>query len=218
MIVDTMCEAIQPLLNKILNHPFNIELATGELPNEKFIFYIQQDALYLAEFSRALAITAGRLSSNAHTQQLIQFSIDAIKAENELHAAFIQQYQTIIPQLAITQSPACFTYTHFLLKTVSLNSIEEAIASLLPCFLIYHKVGKAILFHQNSENQYQNWINLYSSDTFECSVNAMVTITNELGDVASTKIKEKMVEAFIQSTRLEWLFWQSAYEQERWLI
>jgi len=218
VIVDTMCEAIQPTLIKILNHPFNVELATGELPLEKFVFYIQQDALYLAEFSRALAIAAGRLDDNAHKQQLIRFSIDAIKAENELHETFIQQHQSMASELIVTQSPTCFMYSHFLLKTASLNSIEEAIASLLPCFLIYYKVGKAMLSYQHTKHPYQSWIALYSSDAFECSVHAMVKITNELGDIASTKTQEKMIATFVRATQLEWLFWQSAYHQEQWLI
>ena len=38
--------------------PFNIELAAGTLARDRFQHYIVQDALYLGQFSRALAIAA----------------------------------------------------------------------------------------------------------------------------------------------------------------
>src|ERR1700728_3690300 len=40
--------------------PFNRELAAGTLARERFQFYITQDALYLGQFSRALAIAAAK--------------------------------------------------------------------------------------------------------------------------------------------------------------
>ena len=39
--------------------PFNTELAAGSLAGERFRHYITQDALYLGQFSRCLAIAAG---------------------------------------------------------------------------------------------------------------------------------------------------------------
>jgi thiaminase len=40
--------------------PFNAELAAGALGRERFQHYITQDALYLGQFSRALAIAAAK--------------------------------------------------------------------------------------------------------------------------------------------------------------
>ena len=40
--------------------PFNTELAAGTLPRDRFQHYIVQDALYLGQFSRALAIAAAK--------------------------------------------------------------------------------------------------------------------------------------------------------------
>jgi len=48
-------ESITDIYQAIIQHPFNEELAQGTLPREKFAFYMQQDALYLADFARALA-------------------------------------------------------------------------------------------------------------------------------------------------------------------
>ena len=40
--------------------PFNTELAAGTLSRERFQGYIVQDALYLAQYSRILAIAGAR--------------------------------------------------------------------------------------------------------------------------------------------------------------
>ena len=221
MIVDKMRHAVDGIMNTIHHHAFNVELSEGILPREKFIFYLIQDALYLADFAKALALTAGRLVNNTHVQQFIQFALDAIKAECELHFGYIDKYRSstdLAFDLTVEQSPTCFMYTNYLLKMASLASVEEAVSSLLPCFLVYNEVGKRMASHQISNNPYHDWIALYSSDAFELSVSLAIQITNELALTASECIQEKMVAAFVRATQLEWLFWESAYCQESWLV
>lgn len=215
MIFHVMRDATASLLEHIHAHPFNRELAQGTLPSPTFIHYLQQDALYLGEFARALSITAARLPSQEHARQFMRFSLDAIQAEQQLHATFLSD-ALIDPASDIAPSPACFMYTHYLLKTVSLDTVEEAVACLLPCFWIYHEVGKQIAHHQHPAHPYQRWIALYASEAFESSVKAALNIMNELAEQTSPVIYQKMITAFVRSTELEWLFWDSAYRQETW--
>jgi thiaminase/transcriptional activator TenA len=219
MIFKKMTQAICTLLDDIHQHQFNVELSQGTLPQEKFIFYLIQDAMYLADFSRALSVTAARLPYHSHMQQFIQFALGAVQAERELHSGYINQYLSS-GYLAetIEQSPACFMYTNYLLRMASLSSPEEAVASLLPCFFIYNEVGKKMASSLCENHPYYNWIALYASEAFETSVQSAISITNELGYEASEKIRNKMIQSFVKSTQLEWLFWQSAYIQEQWLI
>ena len=213
-----MCVSVDLIIKQIHDQPFNRELSRGSLPREKFIFYLVQDALYLADFSRALALTAARMSNNAQMQQFLQFSLEAIKAERDLHANYFQENSSLA-LLQFEQSPICFMYTNYLLKTACTASIEEAVASLLPCFWVYREVGKQILKSQTADdNPYREWIALYSGHAFDVSVQSVIDIVNTLGMAASDHSKEKMIAAFIRSTQLEWLFWDSAYRQEEWPI
>lgn len=217
MIFNKMRAAVAAIVTQIHQHPFNQELAQGTLAKEKFIFYLIQDACYLAEFSRALAQVAARLSNHHHAQQFMQFSLDASKAERDLHLNYLKENKALV-DLSTVQSPACFMYSNYLLKMASLDAIEEAVASLLPCFWVYREVAKNILVQQCLNNPYQAWIALYASDAFDESVNAAVNITNELANTATVVTQEKMITAFVRSTQLEWLFWDSAYHQQQWLI
>lgn len=211
MIVHAMQKATLPLLEKIHQHPFNTHLANGKLSYQTFQFYLKQDALYLAEYARALALTAARLPETHQVQQFLQFAKDAMQAEHDLHASFINE-------MDVEQSPACFMYSHYLLKMAALAPVEEAVASLLPCFVIYQAVGQQMLLNQTADNPYERWITLYSGEVFAASVKAAIAITNELAKEASLPLQNKMIEAFQRSSRLEWLFWESAWQEECWKI
>lgn len=214
MIFQQMTHAVSAILHKIQHQPFNQELSQGILPKEKFHFYLAQDALYLADFSRALALTAARLHGH-HQHSVMQFALGAMNAERDLHHSYLKEQPAL---LKVEQSPICFMYTNYLLKMASLASVEEAFASLLPCFWVYREVGSAMAKSHTQDNPYWQWIELYSGEQFDLSVTSAIAIANELGDAASDLIKEKMIHAFMQSTKFEWLFWDGAYHQQQWLI
>lgn len=220
MIFERMTDAISEKLATIYAHPFNTALAEGSLPQATFIFYLKQDALYLAAFSKALAMIAGRLPDDTHARQFMQFAIDAVQAEQALHTDYLNQYakNDLENKLEIPQTPAGFMYTNYLLRMVSLASVEEAVASVLPCFYIYNVVGKKMLAGLYPAHPYHDWIALYGSEAFEASVQSVITITNVLGEAASHTTQNKMIEAFVRSTQLEWLFWDDAYHQKQWVI
>ncbi|WP_367606207.1 thiaminase II [Legionella sp. W05-934-2] len=220
MIINQMLQATQPILEAIYCHPFNLELKAGTLSQQTFMVYIIQDALYLGDYSRALSMAAARLQHHPHATQFIQFALGAIQAERDLHVGYINHYQGLNSNLLSRKnpSPACFMYTNYLLRMASISSIEEAVAGLLPCFYIYHEVGKQMLAALHPNHPYADWIQLYSGEAFEESVQCAVNIANELGAEASDKTAKQMVEAFIKSSQLEWLFWESAYHETDWPI
>ena len=218
-MIENILGAAKPLINASLLHPFNRELAAGTLAEETFIFYLIQDSLYLADFARALTLTAARLPSLNDLQQFIHFAEGAIESEQGLHKDYLTRYLPKNTNYAlIKQGPACFMYTNYLLRTAALATVEEATAALLPCFYIYHELGKNMLTSQKPDHPYQAWITLYASPDFAKAVNQSIDIVDSLGTMASPGLQEKMIQAFCRSSQLEWLFWQSAYVKEQWTI
>lgn len=213
MLFNKMRHQVTHLMSKIYTLPFNQELANGTLPLEKFTFYLAQDALYLADYSKALALTAGRLPHNHQTELFIQFAMDAMKAERELHLNTLKKYAVAVP-LKSEQSPFCFMYTNYLLRMAHSAPVEEAVASLLPCFWVYQQVGQWALAKKTANNPYQDWIDLYASPEFNTSVDLAINTLNELGEIASAHTKKNMLAAFQRATQLEYCFWQGAYAQE----
>ena len=70
-------------LRKVIDElPFNTELAAGRLSRERFQGYIVQDALYLAQYARILAI-AGVKGPDAET--LRAYCACALEARPSVH-------------------------------------------------------------------------------------------------------------------------------------
>lgn len=212
---DQLWQDISPIYESILKHGFVGELTEGALPTAMFQYYIQQDALYLADFSRALSLLAARSVNTDDGLQFTQFAQNAILVERALHETYFALYD-IKPGTA--KMPACFAYTNFLLATTSLQSVAVGAAAVLPCFWIYREVGKYIYQRAVRENPYHAWIDTYAGEAFDESVNLMQAITDRLADAAGAFEQGLMRDAFRTSSQLEWYFWNDAYTQNRWLV
>ena len=209
----TAWDAVEFTYKSIIEHPFNRELADGTLDKKKFQFYIKQDSLYLIDFARALAITASCASNPEDLVLLLDFSKGAIIAERGLHEFYFQFYGI---KLDVKKAPGCFTYTNFLISSATHSSYEESLAALLPCFWIYQEVGLHIHRTSAKNNPYQKWIDMYSGEEFQEVVRKAIDLIDRVAEGANKKQLKKMQEAFITSTRLEWIFWDSAYRMESW--
>ena len=205
--------SIESIYQAIIEHPFNRELAEGILAKERFQFYMKQDALYLVEFARSLALAASKSPNPDDLVLLLEFSKGAIVAERGLHEYYFKHYEIT---LDVGPAPGCFNYTNFLISAISHGSYEVGIAALLPCFWIYREVGQYIHKNAKPDNPYQKWINTYSGDEFAEIVQRAIALTDRVADKVNEEQRGCMKAAFTASTRLEWLFWDSAYRMEFW--
>lgn len=206
-------ENVIPVFEKTVKLDFLKDLMSGELSPERFRFYIEQDSLYLEEYGKVLAGLAFKLQNPSHREAFLNFATDTMSVESALHKQFI------INNNNIEQSPACLLYTNYLHTQFSSQPVEVAAAAILPCFVVYKKVGDYILENQTKEqNPYQAWIDTYSSEEFDQAVEMATKICDELAENSSDEIREKMYQAYTYSTKLEWIFWQSAYQLEKWPV
>lgn len=203
------------ILNAIKEHPFILQLMEGTLPNDVFKFYIHQDAMYLSEYKKILALVATKCKDDQATQFFLEAATGIIHVENALHQTFLKN-ETINNEA----SPTCELYTSYLHKIVANNSIEEGLAAVLPCFTIYKEIGDYILEHQinKNNNPYQDWINTYGGEDFGNAVKKAIEITNNHAANASEETLNNMNAAFQKASKLEWMFWDSAYEKQPWNI
>lgn len=208
--------SIKPLYGKITELSFISELLDGTLDKEKFIFYIQQDALYLSEYGKVLAGIAAKSNDSKHFAAFIKFAGETMAAENELHQHYIKQYGS---GTKLDPSPTCLLYTSYLHTQLASKPFEVALASVLPCFWIYKEVGDYILSQKTvPNNPYKAWIDTYGGDAYAQSVNLAINICDEVASKCSSEQQEKMTEAFIYCSKMEWMFWDSAYKTEKWMI
>lgn len=202
----------QLIIQAIKNHPFNKELTNGSLNVEKFAYYIEQDALYLRDFARSLAMIASKAPLK-FAKDFLSFSDGAFIAEQEVVHSFFRHEFNLQETGKLT--PATLSYTSYLLRVSSMAPVEIAIASILPCFWVYQIVGQSIVQNTDiaSQNPYKKWIETYSGKEFIYSVERAISIFDEVALSASDEVRDLMLDAFYKSTVLEWHFSNDSYHQ-----
>lgn len=203
------------ILEDIKKHPFIIQLMKGSLSKDVFEFYIKQDALYLADYKKTLALIGIKCVKSDDTQFFLDAATGIIAVENALHQLFLKDVIDVNEA-----SPTCQLYTSYLFSTVHNNDIAVGLAAVLPCFTIYKDIGDYILENQlnKDNNPYQNWINTYGGEAFENSVKKAIEITNAYAKTASKETIGLMNAAYNRASKLEWMFWDSAFNKEQWKL
>ncbi|VEP16741.1 Aminopyrimidine aminohydrolase [Hyella patelloides LEGE 07179] len=211
---------IENIYQAILEMPFVKELESGSLDKQIFQHYIIQDGIYLGEFARVLAIISAK-APQPDTQLKFANSVrEAIVVERLLHENFFVEFGIKAQDaLATNPSPTCLNYTNFLIATAYQYNFAITVAAVLPCFWIYLEVGKHIYQTASAKaNSYQKWIDTYIDADFEASVNYVIQVADREAEKASVKELELMNQVFYRASQFEWMFWDSAYQLEKWKI
>ncbi len=194
--------------------PFNRELAAGTLDQARFRFYIGQDALYLEQYARILALAGARGPDGATLRLFADAALEGIAVEQALHEQYLSRFGADAARGE--PSPDCLGYTSFLLATAYHEPWEVLLAALLPCFWIYWDVGQAIAREAAADNPYRAWIDTYADEAFGAVVQQVIAATDRAAEAASDAVRTKMMTAFVRSTQYEWLFWDGAYQLRKW--
>lgn len=216
---DTIWEELAPLRRSILDHPFLTELAAGTLEAESFRHYIVQDSLYLAEYSRALALAAARAPTAAGRLEFSDGAKVAVQVEEALHQAFFAQFGVTAETARNSEpTPECLAYTSYLSALAATRGYEELVAGILPCFWVYWEVGCHVKPRAASPNAYAPWIETYADPSFGEATGRVRALVDEAARNATPATRKAMATAFRQATRYEWMFWDSAYRRATWPI
>lgn len=207
------------ILTKIYSHPFNIQLCAGSLPKETFSFYLEQDSLYLLEFAKVLRILSARFRQGSeYSHQFIQLSENMLAEGKSLHlkAAITANSNLLFfsenQNSKREKTKIISDYTAHLLKSATNAPITEAIASCVPCFYVYHQLGKLMAPNCHHDNPYKSWIKSYSSPKFSSSTESIITTFNELIDTVPQRSteEEKIITSFLKSADFELQFFETA--------
>jgi thiaminase/transcriptional activator TenA len=210
-------QATTALRSAIHALPFNTELAAGTLAADRFRHYITQDALYLGQFSRCLALAAAKASDTVALQSFAQSALGAVAVERALHEQYMRQFDVDPAALAAAEpAPDCLAYTSFLLATAYHEPWEVLVAALLPCFWVYWDVGGAIDAKAAPDNPYRAWIDTYADPSFGEAVEVVIATADKAAEATTQSGRDRMHAAFTRAAQYEWLFWDGAYQRRGW--
>ncbi|MCA1848516.1 MAG: thiaminase II [Actinobacteria bacterium] len=211
--------SIEGIYTEILAHPFLRGLTDGTLTGERFRFYVLQDALYLREYARALSLAGVRSLDESALVMFNEHSAGAITVERSLHEGFLKDLGITQDDADLTApSPTTLAYTSYLLRIASLGDYPEVLGAVLPCYWIYWEVGKALLEHGSPSSLYKRWIDTYGGEEFGTLVEAVLGLTDKVCEGLNPAQKVRVTEAFVTTSRYEWMFWDAAWTLEEWPV
>jgi len=216
---DRLREAAMPVWREIMVHPFIRELREGTLPLETFRFYVQQDWLYLQEFTRTVALIAGRCPDPEVMKGLLAWVEPLVSMEYHFHRKHAGALGLDFDNVDWEMNEANWAYTRHMLAAAQGGSTAEALAALLPCPCVYAHVGQQLVQGPPPPNpMYAEWIEFYAPGR----VDPRIAIVQELYDrVAASADAETLARCernYLISSRYEWWFWDTAYRRQEWPV
>lgn len=210
---------IGDIFENILAHPFMGGLTDGTLPKEVFRHYVVQDALYLRDYARTLALVGVRSGEEDTLLMFDDHSAGAITVERSLHDGFLQELGLTEDEVSRTpMSPTTLAYTSYMMRTAATGSYEEGLCAVLPCYWIYAEVGNAFKDSGSPDPMYARWIETYGGDDFNALVQAVLDTADRACEDLSESRKTAAKQAFVTTSRYEWMFWDAGWKREQWPV
>lgn len=216
---DEMRNECDDLFQASFDHPFIQHLASGELCEEVFKFYVKQDSYYLYHFAKVHALGAVKAKDILTTQRFAQHADETCGAEISLHERFFEMLDVTDEELATFKpAPTAYQYTSHLYRVAAEGDLADILAAILPCYWLYYEIGERLKHATPNHPVYDKWIETYGSDWFENAVKEQIARMNELAEGLSTERREELKDHFRKSSHYEWHFWNMAWTQQQWTI
>jgi thiaminase (transcriptional activator TenA) len=180
---------------------------------------VLQDAVYLRDYARALSLVGVRSGDEDTFELLNEHAAGTLAVERSLHEDLFEELGIARGVAQATEpSPTTLAYTSFLLNTAALGDLPEALGALLPCYWVYWEVGKTLRERGSPDALYRRWIDAYAGEEFGPLVEAMLDLTDRAcGDLGAPR-RTRVEDAFVASSRYEWMFWDAAWRMEGWPV
>ncbi|MHC9296076.1 thiaminase II [Mycobacterium sp. LTG2003] len=203
----------------ILAHPFLTGLTDGTLDEKVFAHYVAQDAHYLRDYARALAIVAAKAPTLADTAMFARHAAEVFDVELGLHNELLPELGLDPAELDSTPvAPTTRAYTSYLLATAYGGSFADGLAAVLPCYWIYARVGAELLDRGSTDRRYQRWIDSYGGEEFAATVAEVLALTDRIGPTLGTAEEVTARAHFVVTAKYEWMFFDAAHRLEEWPV
>ena len=206
-------ESIAGIRSGIDGLPFVRGLADGTLPRDAFLFYLQQDALYLRDYARVLAEASRLAPTSAEQSFWADAAHGAIAGELELHAAWLTPEQGVdAATFDAAPAPATTAYLDHLRSIAFGGDYAELVAAVLPCFWLYTDLGHGLhagefgAAARDPRHPYASWLATYADPAFEEATERAITHTMSAAAVADAGTQARMRRAFEVSSAHELAF------------
>ena len=196
--------------HQILDLPFVRALGDGTLDEDLFAFYLDQDALYLRDYSRALATLSARADTAEAQVHWAAGAHEAIAAESQLHEGWLANRARLGGP-----SPITMGYTNFLRATAAGDDYVVGAAAILPCYWLYEEVGAVLSSQNHADHPYAEWLSMYGGEEFAAEVARSLAEVERAFEAASPAQRVRAARAYLSACVYEREFFDQAHRALR---
>ena len=196
--------------HQILDLPFVRALGDGTLDEDLFAFYLDQDALYLRDYSRALATLSARADTAEAQVHWAAGAHEAIAAESQLHEGWLAKRARLGGP-----SPITMGYTNFLRATAAGDDYVVGAAAILPCYWLYEEVGAVLSSQNHADHPYAEWLSMYGGEEFAAEVARSLAEVERAFETASPAQRVRAARAYLSACVYEREFFDQAHRALR---
>ena len=195
---------------QILGLPFVRALGDGTLDEDLFSFYLDQDALYLRDYSRALATLSARADTAEAQVHWAAGAHEAIAAESQLHEGWLANRARLGGP-----SPITMGYTNFLRASAAGDDYVVGAAAILPCYWLYEEVGAVLSSKNHADHPYAEWLSMYGGEEFAADVARSLAEVERAFEAASPAQRVRAAQAYLSACVYEREFFDQAHRALR---
>ena len=214
---DELKAAVQAVWERVVTHPFVIELGDGTLPQATFDVYFDQDHLFLKDWAILLSLATAKSPDFDAARQLVGFLHVGLGGEEDLfQQAFRERGLSPWDVADLQYRPTTLSYSGYLRKIAYEGTFLDVIATLLAVEWPYMDWAQRLeAAGKRPENRYyQTWIDLHTSQEMTGFVDWLHRTVDEAPTTGDDRSRLQRI--FRDVLRYELLFWEMAYRGEQW--
>jgi thiaminase/transcriptional activator TenA len=217
---DALRALAEPIWRAQHAHPFVRGIGDGSLDLERFAHWVRQDYRFLVEYCRLFGLAAARAPDLETLGRFADLLQATARTEMDLHRAYAREFGITAGELEREpMAPTTRAYTDFLVRVAATGDFAELVAALLPCMWGFAEIGQALQSRGlPAEARYRKWIEMYSDPGFVQLAEWCRALTDRLAADAGEAGRRRIEEAFVTSSRYEYLFWEMAWRRESWPV
>ncbi|MFD1706653.1 thiaminase II [Siminovitchia sediminis] len=220
LFTDRLYENAKEIWEKSYRHPFVQEIGQGTLDEQKFIYYMKQDYVYLIDYVKLFAIGVQKAKDVETMNRFAHLLHEHLHFEMELHRQYAEEFGISRQELEDTEpAPVNLAYTRYMLNVAHNGTLAELISALLPCAWHYSETGRRLKERYReglSLNPYKKWIETYASEQFGALGEWLIQLLNDLTEGKPERELAELEKHFIITSKYEYLFWDMNYRLENW--
>ncbi len=206
------------LWEKMVTHPFVLEMGEGTLPVEKARYYFLQDYVFVGDLVTMTAMGIARAPDFSAGSRLNRFLAGVLDPENDL---FVRAFRELgVPEeeyRAASALPITRAFGDFMVRTGLEGAFEDILTVLYVTEGTYLDWGTRLLEAGKRPRNpiYRQWIEIHGPAVLGDLVNWMAA---HLDGADLGHRRDHIERLFLTALRYEYLFWEAAYRGQSWPV